>query len=193
MATSARPLSSVTLALCLSVLGTGAGCRSAPPVDPTLVPPAWVSTPPTEPGYLYATGSWPRTLDMQDAKDRAVEQARAELARSISVKVQTVIRDWQSNTTSAFGASGLSREYTEAVSKSLSDTVLNGSEVREIWTDPEGRAGPAGTVYALVRMRTSQAVQSAQQTTQTLAEQKGGDPSSRQAVKQLGAELEKLK
>jgi hypothetical protein len=182
----------IGMAACACLLAAS-GCRSPQTVEPSDLPPSWTLSLPSEPGYLCAVGSWPRTWNMQDAKDRAVEAARSELARSISVKVQTVIRDWQSSPDSAFGSSGIAREYTEIMSKSVTDTVLTGSEVQAIWVDRQGRIGAPDTAYALVRMQTSEAVRGAQKAGQKIAEERKADPSAREAVNRLNAELEKVK
>jgi len=149
-----------------------------------------VETLPREAGYIYAVGQWPRTFYAEDAKDRAIERARSELARTIQVQVKSIVADWMSSSQSIFSPQGMKSDYTEVVSSSVSDAVLRGSEVISFWTDKDGIVGNPATVYVLVRMPRNAAVQSAQGAAQRAG---SGSQMPKEALTDLNERLERIR
>jgi hypothetical protein len=114
-----------------------AGCASTPHD-----PPAWISSPPLEPGYVHGTGSYVGALYPEDNLGYAMDNARAMLSRSLRSRVvnTTLVRD--TDTSSKYSSETL-------VS---TDYVLERSERVATWVDQHGQTGRRGTVWVLMRI-----------------------------------------
>jgi hypothetical protein len=99
-------------------------------------------------------GAVDRTFYVQDAHARAAEAARVELAKTIEVRVSSVMYDYQSTRGSWVHASDVVK-----VVESVADGVVHGAEVRATWRDPEGLHLAPGMTFALACLRTDVTVE----------------------------------
>lgn len=150
-----RTLSVATLAVAVALL-TG-GCRTTPSTcvgagsDEEV--PSWVSgSLPQSATAVFAVASWPPTRFEQDALEKAKANARAELAKTIRVKVQGVLVDWQSSARSLTTGQAHSEDYISLLSKETLNVAMSGSQILQIWVDRAGQASQAGTVWALAKL-----------------------------------------
>lgn len=104
-------------------------------------------------GNICATGAVDPTFFRQDGRTQAADSARNELARTVQVKVSSVMYDEQ--TTSG---SYVDQAFVSQVVGSISDVVLSGAQVMEYWYDEHGSVSRKGMTYALACMPTDQSV-----------------------------------
>jgi len=128
------------LILALSFL---AGCK-ATEVKPSGSAPAWVVRTPEMKGMICAVGASGPTYYREDAKLNAAENARAELARTISVTINTIMVDMATEK----GHSMDDATVTEVSSWATTAAVEN-SSILEYWHDAEGRLSNKNFTYAL--------------------------------------------
>jgi len=140
-------------ALLLGVLvASCAGPTTPPPSAPAApaeVVPTWVRRTPAPDGEVCAVGAVDRTFYAQDALRRAGDAARGELAKTVEVRVKSVMYDYRSSRGSG---GGVTTDIVEVV-ESVSEGVLHGAEVRATWQDDAGRHLAAGMTYALACLR----------------------------------------
>lgn len=143
------------------------GCASSGPVAPNpyvdsdekppppedVVVPDWVMRTPRMTGNICAVGAVDPTFFRQDGRANASESARSELARTIQVKITTVMYDEQT-THGQF----VEQAIVQQVVGSLSDVVLSGAQVMEVWYDAYGNVSRNGMTYALACMKTDESV-----------------------------------
>ena len=101
-----------------------------------------------ERGRLYAVGIVGPTYFPEDGRRSAADEARKELARSISVKVESILVDIErSHGPGLLGEAGI-----VSASSWATDVVINGSQILEYWVDENGLVphGQKGATYALV-------------------------------------------
>ena len=98
---------------------------------------------------ICGVGSVGGTRNFGLARDAAVGRARTDLARNLEVEVKSMLKDYQATTTGGqnFGNAASDEQHIEEVSKQLTNSVLRGTEVAEIF------AGEDGTVFALVVLK----------------------------------------
>ena len=98
---------------------------------------------------ICAVGSTGGTRNASAARTSAVGRARTELTRMFGVKVQSMLKDYQSTTTGGeeFGTAANDEQHIVDVAKQITDTTLSGTEQREQWISKN-----SGTFYALVCM-----------------------------------------
>ena len=154
------------LVVCSALL---AGCfgESRPETETTTTTtaatqPAWVSNP-FHDGQLGAVGVSLPSWVPQTAITQALANGRAELANTISVRVQSGFASYMSS-------GSLSREASESVTRTIADEILVGSHQRAIWTAPNR------DVYVWVVLdpdTTRQAVSRATDAARTVMESEG--------------------
>lgn len=148
-----RPWAAVAISLVF------AACASAPPPQPQLVPegstkkagrdaPDWVLRTPRMPGNVCAVGAVDPTFFRDQGIENAKEAARAELARTVQVKINSMFLDVAENDGS----------WVRQVIDSTSEVVLSGAEVLEVWYDETGSVQRRGMTWALACMKTDQSV-----------------------------------
>ncbi len=147
-------VSSIAITGCSS--GGAEETRHDPP--PKAIPsdvkiPEWVMKTPHQTGSICATGAVDPTFYRQDGRTNAADSARNELARTIQVKVSSVMYDEQTS-----GGSYVDQAYVEQVVGSISDVVLSGAQVEQYWYDEYGSVSKKGMTYALACMPTDQSV-----------------------------------
>ena len=115
-------------------------------------PPSWLTELPRHDKYIYAVGSCPKTYRREDAKEKALENARVELCRSINVDIQSVVFDTRSLKERGGRSPGYEQGVSFRVDKYVSEVLLSGSQAMAFWYDVKGVAGNKGNTYALVRI-----------------------------------------
>jgi hypothetical protein len=115
-----------------------------------------VSTLPRDSIYVYAIGTCPKTYYQTDSEAKALENARAELARSISIRVKTTVIDRQELQGQTGTVQQTSSEQSSQVDETVSEAVLKGSEVVAYWKDEQGVVGEAGTTFCLARIKNAE-------------------------------------
>lgn len=114
--------------------------------------PSWLIEIPQDDEYIYAIGSCSKTYRRKDAKERALENARVELSRSISLDIQSVVFDIHSLRESKERSSIYEQRVTFRLDRYVSEAVLSGSQAVAFWYDKKGVVGDKGITYALVRI-----------------------------------------
>ena len=143
-------------------------CTSARPPRPVLVEqssnsavgsrsrgpaPDWVLRTPRPSGSICAVGTVDPTFFRQDGVRFAADAARNELARTIEVKVTSVMYDEQT-----IRGSHVDEAFVQQVVGTMSDVVLSGAQVVESWHDELGSVSRRGMTYALACMATDASV-----------------------------------
>lgn len=97
---------------------------------------------------ICSIGSTGGTRNPSMARNAAVGRGRTELARMLNVKVQAMLKDYQSTTTGGeqFGTAANDEQHIVDVAKQITDTTLSGTEQKDSWISN------SGTFYALVCM-----------------------------------------
>jgi hypothetical protein len=108
---------------------------------------------PHQSGTLCAVGTVDPTFFRQDGVRFAAEAARNELARTIEVKVTSVMYDEQT-----MRGTYVDEAFVQQVVGTMSDVVLSGAQVMETWYDELGAISKRGMTYALACMPTDQSV-----------------------------------
>lgn len=115
-------------------------------------PPSWLIEIPQDDEYIYALGSCSKTYRRKDAEERALENARVELCRSINVDIQSVVFDTRSLKERGGQSPGYEQGVSFRLDRYVSEAVLSGSQAMAFWYDKKGVAGNKGNTYALVRI-----------------------------------------
>ncbi|MBI5179240.1 MAG: hypothetical protein HZA04_08285 [Nitrospinae bacterium] len=136
------------LAVALAICAASTACATLSPTQPPPVVapvPGWALKTPTFTDKLCAVGTCEPTGVLEDAKSCAAESARAELAKSISVQVQSIMIEETKGSESRVDSARIS-----GIKGWVADAVLTGSVIEEYWYDKEGRASHSpGVTFAL--------------------------------------------
>ena len=103
--------------------------------------PNWFMNPPTSGDVIYAVGA-AKKQNPSLALNTATQRARDEIARTVSLKVENMMKDFMQESGAGDNAQAL--EFTESVSKQVADVSLSGSVRTKTAT------GKDGTIYVLV-------------------------------------------
>ena len=103
--------------------------------------PDWFLNPPTAEGYLYGVGE-AKKQNPTLATKTATSRARAEISEIVRVKVSSMLKDFMQESGAGGNASAL--EFSEAVTKQVSDNTLIGSSIKESYVAEDG------AIYILV-------------------------------------------
>lgn len=97
---------------------------------------------------LCGVGSMGGTRNAGLARSGATARARAEIARSLQVQIEAMLRDYQATTTGgqAFGRAAADEQHVEDVGRQITDMTLAGTELVDSWISD------SGTFYALVAL-----------------------------------------
>jgi hypothetical protein len=97
---------------------------------------------------LCGVGSTSGSRNISLMRTAATARARTEIARSLQVKVKSMLKDYQATTTGGqeFGTAAADEQNITDVSKQITDMTLSGTELIDTWISPNG------TFYALVAM-----------------------------------------
>jgi hypothetical protein len=104
-------------------------------VDPMAGYPAWILDPNVEDGLGSVGSAFIGAAGMQFARQEALANARDELARQVSVKVQNMFKSY-TNSIGLGGRDGVEKVATN-VSKQVSNQTLKGSRQKELWISPD--------------------------------------------------------
>lgn len=98
--------------------------------------------------YVCGVGSVGGTRNPGLAREAALGRARTEIARSLQVQVQSMLKDYQATTTGGeeFGKSAADEQHIVDVSKQITDMTLSGTEMVDSWIST------SGTMYVLSRL-----------------------------------------
>lgn len=90
--------------------------------------------------YLYGVGSMGGTRNIALARDGALGRARTDLARSLELKVKSMLKDYQSTTTGGgeFGTSAADEQKVDNAAKQMTDMTLSGTELADSWVSNNG-------------------------------------------------------
>ncbi|HNZ26872.1 MAG TPA: LPP20 family lipoprotein [Spirochaetota bacterium] len=95
--------------------------------------PEWLSgETPRSPDFIYAVGSAEKS-GLAMARESAVLAARAELSKTIEVKVDSFVKDYVENSKSKNRSSMI--EFTQSFSKQISQSVIIGSFIKDSWLE----------------------------------------------------------
>lgn len=159
--------------------GSEPGSRSRGPA------PEWVLRIPKSHGNICAVGTVDPTFFRQDGVRHAAEAARNELARTIEVKVTSVMYDEQSTR-----GSYVDEAFVQQVVGTMSDVVLAGAQILETWYDELGSVSRRGMTYALACMSTDRSVAELAERLKAAAAAEGEDQADRiQDVRERAADL----
>lgn len=103
--------------------------------------PNWFLNPPTEEGALYGVGN-AKKQNPSLAKNAAAARARTEVANAVEVKVSSMLKDFMQE--SGVGESAEALEFTQQVTKQVTDQTLQGCVIKST------SVGKDGMVYVLV-------------------------------------------
>lgn len=139
---------------------------------------------------LCGVGSMGGTRNVSLARKTAVARGRTDIARTLQVRVKSMIKDYQATVTGGegFGQEAADEQYVADVSKQITDMTLAGTEMVEIWISPNG------TFYALVALDSEKfkdAISKAQQLDEKVRQYV--EKNAEKAFNELDKELEQKK
>jgi hypothetical protein len=141
----------------------GSGCAGTKPKPPATVvkqelegAPCWVAkgggcyfkNDAERAKYICGVGLVGGTRNVGLAREAAMGRGRTEIARSLAVRVTSMLKDYQATTTGGveFGTSAADEQHIVDVSKQITDMTLSGTEIVDSWISD------SGTYYALCRL-----------------------------------------
>ncbi|MDR0453288.1 MAG: SUMF1/EgtB/PvdO family nonheme iron enzyme [Deferribacteraceae bacterium] len=128
----------VVLAMLFAIFGCGGKSAEAPkaPVNQCLVgAPDWVVSGGGEAGSFSASGSAKiSAAGMSFARTAALGNARDEMARGLSVKVNNMLKDFTQVT--GIGDAAVVDKVTSSVSRQVASQTLQGTAQKATWTSP---------------------------------------------------------
>jgi hypothetical protein len=132
------------------------GCGSSGPKEPGSViekeldgAPDWVLKGKDADGeQIYGVGAVGGTRNVALARSTAQARGRTEIARSLELRVQSMLKDYQSTTSGGeyFGRHANDEQHIEDVAKQLTDITLTGTRQEDNWISD------TGTLYVLMAL-----------------------------------------
>jgi hypothetical protein len=117
---------------------------------PKKTAPDWVMRTPSIEKKVCAVGSVDPTFYRDDGRKNASDAARNQLAKTVQVKISTVMYD-EINT---HGGGWTDEVSVQQIVGSISDVVLSGAQIAEVWFDEHGVVDRDGMTYAMACMPT---------------------------------------
>ena len=136
----------VTVILILS------GCSSTKPGASSGDIPSWFLMPPNNEGFIYGVGQ-AKKQNPSLSKQAATARARTEVSQAVNVKVASMLKDFMQQ--SGVGENAMATEFTESVTKQVTNNSLQGSNVKEAYVAKDG------TMYIMVEYSTNSLKQAA--------------------------------
>lgn len=130
----------VITVLTLFTACAGPGSGSTEERDSSDIP-DWFMVVPTAEDTFYRAGQ-AKKQNPTLARQTATARARAEISQMINVKVSSMLKDFMQE--SGVGDNAQALEFTESVTKQVTDNVLKGSIVKETYVAKDG------TIFVLV-------------------------------------------
>lgn len=148
------------IALASLLVVAAAGCASTPEPPGNLVrdelagAPDWVKKgcgnawDDEDDRRICGVGSMGGTRNAGLARTGATARARTEIARTLQVQVESMLKDYQATTTGGqdFGSAAADDQHVTDVSRQITDMTLSGTEMVDSWISD------SGTFYALVAL-----------------------------------------
>ena len=144
------------IVLTLIALAALVGCGSSGPKEPGSIiekeldgAPDWVLKGKGADGKeIYGVGAVGGTRNVALARSTAQGRGRTEIARSLELSVQSMLKDYQSTTTGGeyFAKSANDEQHIEDVSKQITDITLSGTRQEDHWISD------TGTLYVLMAL-----------------------------------------
>jgi hypothetical protein len=97
--------------------------------------PAWATTRPNDEGILYGVGQ-AKKQNPSLAKKVAAQRARDEIAGAVKIKVENLVKDFMQE--SGVGEKAGALEFTQVVSKGVTDATLTGAMIKETYQAKDG-------------------------------------------------------
>ncbi len=145
--------------------------------------PAWSLERPAAEGMIYGVGQ-AKKQNPSLAKKVAAQRARDEVAAAVKVKIESLVKDFMQE--SGIGERAEALEFTQAVSKGVTDATLTGAIIKETYL------GKDGTYFVLVEYSLDQARRAAIETARQ-EEALWNEFKAEQGFEALELELDKLK
>ena len=153
-----RILGYLSLILAISLLTLTTGCGSSGPERPANViqneldgAPDWVLKGCAayfgdDKTAVCGVGSMGGSRNISILRSTAQARGRTEIARSLSVKVKSMLKDYQATTTGGeyFLEQANDEQHVEDVSKQITDLNMTGTRLEDTWVSK------SGTLYALM-------------------------------------------
>jgi len=101
--------------------------------------PAWINKLPYKADVIEGVGA-STFVNPVTARESAANAARQELARTLSMTVQNLIKTWTQEHQDFFAKdelAGSSMSYYESVGRSIVNTTIVGSQIDEFWVHPK--------------------------------------------------------
>ena len=114
--------------------------------------PKWFLVPPTAEDAFYGIGM-AKKQNPSLAKKTATARARTEISSAVNTKVSSMVKDFMQE--SGIGETAQALEFSEAVTKQVTDNALAGSVVKEAYIAKDG------TIYILVEYSLNQVKETA--------------------------------
>ncbi len=119
--------------------------RNSKQEDKFRMVPEWVSRTPIFQDKICSVGTCEPTLFPEDAKPCAADSARADLAKTVAVHVESIMLDENRH-----GDSSVDKATVSSVRATTTNTVIRNAVIEEYWYDAEGKASyTKGITYAL--------------------------------------------
>ena len=108
--------------------------------------PKWVLGSSSTAKEICGVGSAAGSRNVSVMRTTAMGRGRTEIARMLELKVQSMLKDYQSTTTGGeeFGKAANDEQHIVDVAKQITDTTLSGTEQKESWISD------SGTLYVLM-------------------------------------------
>jgi hypothetical protein len=117
--------------------------------------PDWVMRTPSIAKTVCAVGAVDPTFYRDDGRRNASDAARNELAKTVQVKISSVMYD----EINSHGGGWTSEVSVQQIVGSISDVVLSGAQISEVWFDEHGVVDREGMTYAMACMPTDKSMQ----------------------------------
>lgn len=130
-----------------------ASCGSAPTTETGNVvkneldgAPKWVLGSASTSEQICGVGSAGGSRNISMMRSSAMGRGRTEIAKMLELKVQSMLKDYQSTTTGGeeFGTAANDEQHIVDVAKQITDTTLTGTEQKDTWVSD------SGTLYVLM-------------------------------------------
>ncbi len=121
------------------------GCQTVGDIKTESKPPDWVLKTPDMEGRICSVGMSDPTFFEEDAKINAAEIARKELAKTLSIDINTIMIDFASGKGDSVDTANVMQ-----ISSWASSAVVQNAEVLEYWCDTKGLVSEKkNSTYAL--------------------------------------------
>ncbi|MCK4579477.1 MAG: LPP20 family lipoprotein [Candidatus Marinimicrobia bacterium] len=97
--------------------------------------PEWALNPPAAEGFIYGVGQAEKQ-NPSLAKKVAAQRARDEVAAAVKIKVEALVKDFMQE--SGVGDRAQALEFTQAVSKGVTEATLTGTMIKEAYLAKDG-------------------------------------------------------